>query len=210
MLSGKRILQEIKRGNIEIAPFDEKMLGPNSYNLHLADELIVYDCAYQFYETNIFNGGVFMANSYQPLDMKKDNPHHVIKIPKQGLLLQPGRLYLGRTVERTRTDGFVPCIDGRSSVGRLGICTHATAGFGDNGFRGYWTFEIFCVQPVRIYAGVEIGQIYFDKLDEADEDGYGHEVSPIVYGGGVDRNGKYQNNKGVQTSKIFKEFKEGA
>ena len=177
MLSKKRILEEMSKGNIIIDPFDESQLGPNSYNVKLHDELLVYTC--------------------DTLDMAKDNPYEIIKIPEKGLVLEPGLLYLGQTVEYTETFGFVPKIDGRSSTGRLGISIHETAGFGDNGFCGFWTLEISCVQPVRIYPFKEIGQVYFEVLDVAiNEDPYGE----------TDYHGKYQNNRGAQTSQMWKEF----
>ena len=78
--------------------------------------------------------------------MKKDNPIRKINIPDDGLLLEPNKLYLGRTVEYTRTDKFIPMLEGRSSTGRLGLFIHVTAGFGDVGFAGYWTLEMFCIQ----------------------------------------------------------------
>ena len=77
--------------------------------------------------------------------MKKPNPTRKITIPEDGLLLAPNKLYLGRTNEYTKTDKYVPMLEGRSSTGRLGLFIHVTAGFGDVGFAGYWTLEIFCV-----------------------------------------------------------------
>jgi dCTP deaminase len=170
ILSGKEIENRIDN-DIIIKPFDKNRLNPNSYNLSLSDELIVY--------------------SDSPLDMKKDNPYHQIKIPAEGLLLETHRLYLGRTVEYTETNNLVPMLEGRSSVGRLGLFIHVTAGFGDVGFKGFWTLEIFCVQPIRIYSGVEICQIYYHTL-EGDHENYS--------------SGKYQNNDGIQTSLLFKDY----
>ena len=95
------------------------------------------------------------------LDMKKDNPTRKIIIPEEGLVLQPNQLYLGRTVERTSTETLVPMLEGRSSIGRLGMAIHVTAGFGDVGFNGFWTLEIKCIKPIRIYPFVEVGQVYF-------------------------------------------------
>lgn len=157
--------------DIKIDPYDPKKLNPNSYNLTLHDELIVY-------KDNI-------------LDMAIDNQYKTVKIPSDGLLLVPGVLYLGRTVERTETINLVPMLEGRSSMGRLGLSVHVTAGFGDIGFKGYWTLEIHCIQPVIIYPFIEICQIYYHTI-------YGNHI-PYV-------NGKYQNNKGIQTSQIFKEL----
>jgi dCTP deaminase len=82
-------------------------------------------------------------------------------------------------------------LEGRSSVGRLGLFIHVTAGFGDVGFKGFWTLEIFCVQPIRIYADVEICQVYYHTIAGEYEE----------Y-----TSGKYQNNRGIQPSLLFKDF----
>lgn len=170
ILSGKEIQRELGK-RIFIEPFDPSRLNPNSYNLTLHDELLVYDSPV--------------------LDMKKPNLAHTIRIPESGLRLEPGRLYLGRTREFTRTEGFVPMLEGRSSVGRLGLFIHVTAGFGDVGFAGYWTLEIFCVQPIVIYPGVELCQIYYHTI-QGDYEPY--------------RSGKYQNNQGIQPSLLYRDF----
>ena len=170
ILSGKEILKHMGK-EIIITPFDEKRINPNSYNLSLADELLVYE--------------------QDELDMKKPNPTKQIVIPEEGLLLEPNRLYLGRTNEFTKTDRYVPMLEGRSSTGRLGLFIHVTAGFGDIGFAGDWTLEIFCVQPVRIYPNVEICQIYYHDID-GEYDLYS--------------SGKYQNNSGIQASLMYKDF----
>ena len=169
ILSGKEIRNKLGR-EIIIEPFNERQLNSNSYNLKLHNELAVY-------ESSI-------------LDAKKDNRISRIIIPQEGIILNPGRLYLGRTVEYTETKGYVPMIEGRSSIGRLGTFIHVTAGFGDVGFRGYWTLEISCIQPVRIYPGIEICQIFY------------HEITGDV----IEYNGKYQNSKDIQQSLIFKEL----
>lgn len=172
ILSGKQIRKKLGE-DIFIEPFNESQLNPNSYNLKLHNELLVYeDCI---------------------LDMKKQNRYKSIIIQNEGIVLEPNKLYLGRTKEYTKTDKFVPMLEGRSSVGRLGLFIHVTAGFGDVGFSGYWTLEIHCIQPIRIYADVEICQIYYHSI-EGDYDKY---VS-----------GKYQNNKGIQPSLLYKDFTE--
>lgn len=125
------------------------------------------------------------------LDMKEPNLTEKIIIPEEGLQLKPGKLYLGRTVEYTKTDKFVPMLEGRSSTGRLGLFIHITAGFGDVGFAGYWTLEMFCVQPVIVYPNVEICQIYYHDIS-GDYDLY--------------KSGKYQNNSGIQPSLMYKDF----
>lgn len=170
ILSGQEIKKHMGK-EIIIEPFDEKRINPNSYNLSLAGELLVYD--------------------NHVLDMKEPNPVSRIIIPEDGLLLEPNRLYLGRTNEYTSTSRYVPMLEGRSSTGRLGLFIHVTAGFGDIGFSGYWTLEIFCVQPVRIYPNVEICQIYYHDID-GEYDLYS--------------SGKYQNNSGIQASLMYKDF----
>lgn len=170
ILSGKEILKNIGK-EIIIDPFDKKRINPNSYNLSLYKELLVYE--------NVV------------LDMKTKNITSKIIIPEDGLLLEPNKLYLGRTNEFTSTDKYVPMLEGRSSTGRLGLFIHVTAGFGDIGFAGYWTLEIFCVQPVKIYPNVEICQIYYHNIN-GEYDLYS--------------NGKYQNNTGIQPSLMYKDF----
>ena len=105
--------------------------------------------------------------------------------------LEKNTLYLGRTIEYTKTDYYVPMLEGRSSIGRLGLFIHVTAGFGDVGFAGFWTLEMFCIQPIRIYRGVEICQIFYHTI-EGDYDRYASV--------------KYQNNTGVQPSLLYKDF----
>ncbi len=144
MLTGKEIKKQIELGNIVINPFNENQLNPNSYNITLNNEMLVYDC--------------------DVLDMKKHNPTKKIVIPPEGYVLMPGILYLARTNEYTETRDLVPCIDGRSSIGRLGICIHVTAGFGDVGFKGTWTLEITVVHPVRVYPDVQIGQLHWEQV----------------------------------------------
>jgi dCTP deaminase len=96
------------------------------------------------------------------LDSRKHNEVSHFIIPDEGYVLQPNTLYLGVTKEYTETHAQVPFLEGKSSTGRLGINIHATAGKGDVGFCNNWTLEISCVHPVRIYAGMPIGQlIYF-------------------------------------------------
>ncbi len=170
ILSGKHIKEELGK-NIFIEPFSDAQLNPNSYNLRLHSDLLVYDAPV--------------------LDMKSPNPSSPLTIPPEGLVLETGKLYLGRTMEYTRTEGYVPMLEGRSSIGRLGLFIHVTAGFGDVGFAGYWTLEMFCIHPIRIYTGIEICQIFYHTI-YGDYDNY---VS-----------GKYQHNTGIQPSLLYKDF----
>ncbi|MDR2761427.1 MAG: dCTP deaminase [Planctomycetaceae bacterium] len=171
ILSGLEIIKEMDKGNIIIDPFDRKRINPNSYNLQLHNELMVY------------NDHV--------LDMRSRHQTERLEIPDSGIILEPNRLYLGRTVEYTQTKNYVPMLEGRSSVGRLGLYVHVTAGFGDVGFAGFWTLEIQCIQPIRIYPQVEICQIYYHAIQGKYEE----------Y-----QNGKYQNNSGIQPSLLYKDF----
>jgi len=170
ILSGQEIASRLGT-DISIDPFDESKLNPNSYNLTLHDELMVYEEVV--------------------LDMRRANRVRRLCIPAEGFVLGPGQIYLGRTAEHTETHNLVPMIEGRSSVGRLGLFVHVTAGFGDVGFCGYWTLEMFAVQPVRIYPGVEICQIFYHDIrgtfDEYESD-------------------KYQHNNDIQPSLMFKEL----
>lgn len=142
ILSDKRILEEIESGNILIEPFDRACLGTNSYDVHLGKHLATYRDA--------------------TLDARAHNEIDHFEIGPEGYLLVPGTLYLGVTEEYTETHGHVPFLEGKSSAGRLGIFIHATAGKGDVGYCNTWTLEITVVQPIRVYAGMPIGQlIYF-------------------------------------------------
>jgi len=173
ILSGLEIAKKAEIGEeIIIRPFDAGRVGPNSYDLRLNDVLQVYDIA---------EGGC--------LDMRKQENVREIVIPPEGLVLEPGQLYLGSTMEFTETHGYVPMLEGRSSVGRLGVSIHVTAGFGDVGFAGHWTLEIWCIHPVRIYPFERICQIYYHKIDG--------DYKPYQ--------GKYQGADGVQASRKYKD-----
>ncbi len=174
ILSGEMIRQKLG-GDILIDPFDPKYLNPNSYNLTLHDEMMTYEEVV--------------------LDMCKSNRVRRLTIPAEGIVLNPNQLYLGRTVERTETHNLVPMIEGRSSIGRLGLFVHVTAGFGDVGFCGYWTLEMFAVQPVRIYPGVPICQIFY------------HQIAGDIREYSSD---KYQHNRDIQPSLLFKELNPNA
>jgi dCTP deaminase len=188
MLTANEILKRVENEDIYIEGFTEDRLNPNSYNLTLNEKLLVYDDG----------DNRFYRNPFEPwkpaleLDSKKKNPVIELIIPKEGYVLMPGTLYLGSTNEHTETDNLVPCISGRSSIARLGLCVHVTAGFGDIGFKGKWTLEMTVVHPLRIYPNMEICQIYYEEIL-----------------GDVDRTykGKYQNQPGVVESRMYQDFK---
>ena len=170
ILSGEQIRSRLG-DSIFIDPFQEENLNPNSYNLTLHDELLIYEEVV--------------------LDMRQVNRVRRIQIPPDGMVLSPNQLYLARTVERTETHNLVPMVEGRSSVGRLGLFVHVTAGFGNVGFCGYWTLELFAVQPVRIYPGVSICQMFYHEV-VGDIEEYSSE--------------KYQHNHDIQPSLLYKEL----
>ncbi len=145
ILSDTKIKEAIESGDIVIQPFQKSALGTNSYDVHLGKFLAVY--------------------KNRDLDAKKHNEVNHLEIPEEGFVIQPGTLYLGVTEEYTESHSAVPFLEGKSSVGRLGIDIHATAGKGDVGFCNTWTLELSCVQPVRIYAGMPIGQLIYFSVD---------------------------------------------
>jgi dCTP deaminase len=137
------IKEAITFQEISINPFTPENLGSNSYDLTLFPQLLIYD--------NLI------------LDSKKPNPTKSISIPETGYILQPNQLYLAKTNETTQSNKAVPIITGKSSLARLGIAIHQTAGFGDIGWKGTWTLEISTILPVIIYPNIKIAQIYFIK-----------------------------------------------
>jgi dCTP deaminase len=187
VLTGKEIVRQMELGTIHISPFVPANLGPNSYDVSLNRKLLVYDLA-----------------PGAALDMKVENPTRAILIPDEGLVLEPGRLYLGCSNETATSNRFVPMFEGRSSIGRLGINTHITAGFGDVGW-GYlpgpdgkpecqfptWTLEIEVVHPIRVYPDVRIGQVYFMRPE-----------GEITF-----YKGKYTQQREPQASRLFQDFK---
>ncbi len=145
ILSDSAILAAMERGEIVIEPFERSALGTNSYDVHLGDKLAIYRDAI--------------------LDAKKHNKVDSFEIGGKGYVLKPGRTYLGVTREYTEAHAHVPFLEGKSSVGRLGIDIHATAGKGDVGFCNHWTLEISVHQPVRVYAGMPIAQLIYFKVE---------------------------------------------
>lgn len=185
-LTKQAIREALASGDIVITPFTEENLSPNSYDLTLADELLVYDLSETGY-----------------LDVKRENPCTRLHIPADGLVLQPNTLYIGMTNECATSPRYIPMFEGRSSMGRLGINTHITAGFGDVGW-GFerkengevichyptWTLEIAVVHPVKIYPHIRIGQVYFVE-PKGEIEWYA---------------GKYGKQRTPQASRAFRDF----
>lgn len=145
ILSDHGIREAIESRDIVIEPYDESRLGTNSYDVRLGKTLATYD-------TDV-------------LDARQHNTITNFEIPEDGFVLEPGTVYLGVTEEYTETHKHVPFLEGKSSVGRLGIDIHATAGKGDVGFCNHWTLEISVAQPVRIYHLMPIGQLIYFAVD---------------------------------------------
>jgi dCTP deaminase len=142
ILTGPQIDKEVKRGEITIHPFHIEQLNPNSYNYRLGPVLYEVETP-----TDVRAASVMGRN---------------IPLPETGYVLQPGRLYLGSTVEQIGSRGFIPSLIGRSTLGRLGVWLQVTADLGNVGQLGHsWTLELRVVQPVRLYPKMIVGQVMF-------------------------------------------------
>ena len=157
ILSDSSILHAIEKKDIVIEPYDRSCLGTNSYDVHLSKFLACY--------------------VDDVIDAKRHNQVKHFEIDQTGIVLNPGKTYLGSTLEYTETHQCVPFLEGKSSVGRLGIDIHATAGKGDVGFCNHWTLEISVSQSVRVYAGMPIGQLIYFMVDGKVEVDYSAKAS---------------------------------
>lgn len=174
ILLKEEIKDLVKTGKIHINPYNEDQVGPNSYDVKLGSKIVVY-------------------KSF-PLNLKTENQTEVIEIPPEGLLFNPNTLYLASTVEEVGSDFFIPMYEGRSSMARLGIQSHISAGFGDVGFKSQWTLEITVVHPIIMYPGVKIGQIYFHQINQEANLGDNRYL------------GKYKNQAGPTASKSYLDY----
>lgn len=158
VLSGKAIQSAVESGDILISPFNSKHLNPASYDLTLGEEITVYQ--------NVCPYGA-LADDY--LDPQIKNPTDTFRMGPEGYILQPGIGYLMHTQEVVGTDKYVPAIDGKSSIGRLFVLVHVTAGLGDPGFRGQYTLEVLTTYPIKLYPGMRICQVrFFTVVGEID------------------------------------------
>ncbi|MFI7350637.1 dCTP deaminase [Streptomyces sp. NPDC049936] len=170
ILTGPEITAAAHDGRLRITPFAADQVNPNSYNVRLGPTLITYTSTV--------------------LDPHRPNPTNATSIGSDGHILQPGELYLGHTLEEVGSDTFVPLLFGRSSVGRLGLFVEITAPIGDIGFHGHWTLMLTPVRPLRVYEGMQIGQIMF-----------------FVSTGAIDLyRGKYQAAAGPQPSAYWRDL----
>jgi dCTP deaminase len=180
ILTGPEIVKEVEYQRIHIKPFEPERVGPNSYDLCLGDTLKTY--AHYDEDAKLW---------VQPhLDPKEDMPVHSYHIQPAGHWLYPGVLYLANTVEEAGSDWYVPMLEGRSSLGRLGLKVHVTAGFGDLGFMRQWTLELEVTHPLKIYRGMRVCQVYFHTV-QGEKKYY---------------EGKYQQSKGAEASQSWRDF----
>ena len=187
ILSDVDIRKEIAAGRIEIDPFDEACVQPSSVDLHVDSQFRAF------------------ANSrYAFIDVRKPMPDltELVRVSDDDpFILHPGEFVLGSTRERVRLlDDLVARLEGKSSLGRLGLLIHSTAGYVDPGWDGYLTLELSNVAnlPITIYHGMKIGQISFFRLSSAAENPYGSKEA----------RSKYQGQRGPTASRFFEEFRQ--
>ncbi|MFA5069685.1 MAG: dCTP deaminase [Patescibacteria group bacterium] len=141
ILTGNKIIEEVKNGKIEINPFIENRVTTNSYDLSLGETIIRYKA--------------------EIIDPKVETPYVEIKIPNDGLVLKQGEFVLGHSNERIGSDFYVPLIHGKSGTARMGLFVHVTADLIDIGSHGVTTFQLYATLPVRLYPGILIAQVSF-------------------------------------------------
>lgn len=190
ILSDRAIMQARNEGAIILTPFLPENLQPASYDVTLSSELLVYS-------KYMIPGKVIDGKGSRPprgeVDLKNLNWLELFTdkatLPEEGLCLRPGQFCLGSTVETIGLNNDLACrFEGKSSLGRIGLFTHVTAGFVDPGFIGTITVELYnanCL-PIRLYSGMKIGQLSFTKLTDKCLRPYGSE--------GL--GSKYQNQSG--------------
>jgi len=167
VLVDRDILHAMDRGALVITPFDRACLGTNSYDVHLAPTLRVYKSAGKEKVWTEACGMEWWKE--KPLDVRVPRETVDVPIPEDGLVLEPGELYLASTVEYTVSRDHLPMLNGRSSLGRLGLSIHVTAGTGDVGFYGHWTMELFVIKRLRVYPRIPVGQLlWFSTCGEPD------------------------------------------
>ena len=141
ILTGLKIIEEVKKNNICIEPFNENLINPNSYNYRL--------------------GSVLLEMTDEIIDPKNKSKYKKIQLTDEGYVLKPNKLYLGSTMEKIGSDHYVTQLIGRSSIGRLGLFLQVTAPLGHIGSKHNWTLELKVVQPLKVYKGMKIGQVTF-------------------------------------------------
>jgi dCTP deaminase len=187
VLSDRTIRRLLGEGRIEIDPLDESLIQPSSVDVRV---------------DRYFR--VFHNSRYPFIDVKQPQDELTELVEVQGdqpFVLHPGEFVLGSTLERVRLpDDLVARLEGKSSLGRLGLLIHSTAGFIDPGWNGHVTLELSNVAnlPITIYHGMKIGQLSFVQLTEP---------AAVPYGAG-ELGSKYQGQRGPTPSRYWKNFEE--
>ncbi|WP_166880705.1 MULTISPECIES: dCTP deaminase [unclassified Salinibacterium] len=185
LLSDRDIKAEIDAGRIGLDPLELEMVQPSSVDVRLDRFFRLFD-----------------NHKYPYIDPAEDQPeltHMVETMPDEAFILHPGEFVLGATYEQiTLPDDVAARLEGKSSLGRLGLLTHSTAGFIDPGFSGHVTLELSNVAtlPIKLWPGMKIGQLCFFRLSSAAEYPYGSSV----YGS------RYHGQRGPTASRSFQNF----
>ncbi|MCW3156583.1 dCTP deaminase [Micropruina sonneratiae] len=185
LLSDRDIRAQIDAGRVQFDPWDPAMLQPSSVDVRLDRFFRLFD-----------------NHKYPVIDPAQDQPEltRLVEVdPAEGFVLHPGEFVLGSTWETvTLPDDLAARVEGKSSLGRLGLLTHATAGFVDPGFSGHVTLELSNVAtlPIMLWPGMKIGQLAFFQLTSPSENPYGS----AVYGS------HYQGQRGPTASRSFQNF----
>lgn len=167
ILTGKGIEACVEARFIVIDPFNPAQMNPASYDLTLGDEVRVYDDWVSIDYNNRADGSSIMQRrelDRRIIDIRQEPKTTAFKIGPEGWVIKPGVGYLMHTHERVHTNRFVPVLDGKSSIGRLFVQVHATAGYGDPGFNGQYTLEVTATHAVRVFAGMRFAQIRFHTV----------------------------------------------
>ena len=162
MLTTEEIKKQIKNGNIEITNMKKDALRkPNSCTLTIDNVLYTYD--YQIVDTKNVNKYLKEIESGEIKNLRK------IEIPKKGLLLEPHKVYLAKTREKVKTNGYVPILNGKNSLSLLGLSIELNSGYGEDHFDDYFMLSIVATNPIIIYSDIEIGNLtFYRSLDEVD------------------------------------------
>jgi dCTP deaminase len=185
LLSDRDILNEIDAGRIGMEPFDPAMVQPASIDVRL-------DRYFRVFENHRYP-------HIDPAQAQDDLTREVQAEGDEPFILHPGEFVLGSTYEEVSLpEDLAARVEGKSSLGRLGLLTHATAGFVDPGFSGHVTLELANVAtlPIKLYPGMKIGQFCFFRMSSASEHPYGSEK----YGS------RYQGQRGPTPSRSYANF----
>jgi dCTP deaminase len=178
ILGNRTIIEEQRMGRLHISPFNLEQVGPNSYDVRLGNLLK------KVLPNDVLDDNTPFINPEKPQNTES------IKIPRQGVVIEPLKLYLGHTMEEVGSDDYVPMYAGRSSIGRMGLFSEISAAFGDVGFDKQWTLEIFSANYFRLIPGMCIGQVYFESVTD----------NAVTY----KSRGRYSQQAGPQESLFWK------